>query len=46
VRGIEALRGAPSEPRSIQEHHAAASRRPVQTRLTFDEAEGVAEASA
>jgi hypothetical protein len=46
VRGIEALRGAPSEPRSIQEHHAAAFRRPVQARLTFDEAAGVEEESA
>jgi carbamoyl-phosphate synthase large subunit len=46
VRGIEALRGAPTEPRSIQEHHAAAFRRPVQVRLTFDEVGGVAEASA
>jgi len=46
VRGIEALRGDPTEPRSIQEHHAAAFRRPVQVRLSFDEAAGVAEASA
>jgi carbamoyl-phosphate synthase large subunit len=46
VRGIEALRGAPTAPRSIQEHHAAAFRKPVQVRLTFDEAGGVAEASA
>jgi carbamoyl-phosphate synthase large subunit len=38
VRGIEALRGAPTEPRSIQEHHEAALREPPQTRLTFDEA--------
>jgi carbamoyl-phosphate synthase large subunit len=46
VRGIEALRGAPTEPRSLQEHHAAARRRPLQARLTFDEAAGVAEAPA
>ena len=38
VRGIEALRGAPTEPRSIQEHHAAAAREPQQARLTFDQA--------
>jgi carbamoyl-phosphate synthase large subunit len=46
VRGIEALRGEPTEPRSLQEHHAAARRRPVQARLTFEEAAGVTEASA
>jgi carbamoyl-phosphate synthase large subunit len=38
VRGIEALRGEPTEPRSIQEHHAAAFREPLQARLSFDEA--------
>ncbi|MGZ8595976.1 MAG: carbamoyl-phosphate synthase large subunit, partial [Actinomycetota bacterium] len=38
VRGIEALRGDPTEPRSIQEHHAEALTEPVQVRLTFDEA--------
>jgi carbamoyl-phosphate synthase large subunit len=38
VRGIEALRGAPTEPRSIQEHHAAARQEPLQARLTFDAA--------
>jgi len=38
VRGIEALRGAPTEPRSIQEHHAEALTEPIQVRLTFDEA--------
>jgi carbamoyl-phosphate synthase large subunit len=38
VRGIEALRGAPTEPRSIQEHHAEALREPLQSRLTFEEA--------
>ena len=41
VRGIEALRGAPTEPRSIQEYHEAAFREPPQTRLTFDEAAAV-----
>jgi carbamoyl-phosphate synthase large subunit len=46
VRGIEALRGDPTEPRSLQEHHAAARHRPVQARLTFDEAAGVAGAPA
>ena len=46
VRGIEALGGDPTEPRSLQEHHAAARRRPVQARLTFDEAAGVAGAPA
>ena len=38
VRGIEALRGAPSEPRSIQEHHADASNGGSQSRLSFDAA--------
>jgi len=47
VRGIEALRGAPTEPRSIQEHHASAMREPLQARMTFDEATaGLAEAGA
>jgi carbamoyl-phosphate synthase large subunit len=46
VRGIEALLGEPTEPRSLQEHHAASRRRPEQARLTFEEAAGVAEASA
>jgi carbamoyl-phosphate synthase large subunit len=36
VRGIEALLGEPTEPRSIQEHHAAAFRAPLQGRLTFE----------
>jgi carbamoyl-phosphate synthase large subunit len=36
VRGIEALRGEPTEPLSIQEHHAAASRAPAQVRIAFD----------
>ncbi|HYG71290.1 MAG TPA: carbamoyl-phosphate synthase large subunit [Actinomycetota bacterium] len=36
LRGIEALRGEPSEPRSLQEHHAlAAAPSPVQERLTL-----------
>ena len=38
VRGIEALRGAPTEPRSIQEYHAEAMAEPVQARLTFEQA--------
>jgi carbamoyl-phosphate synthase large subunit len=39
VRGIEALRGEPTEPRSIQEYHVMAAAGPAQARLTFDEAE-------
>jgi carbamoyl-phosphate synthase large subunit len=38
VRGIEALRGEPTEPRSIQEHHAMAFEEPMQARLRFDAA--------
>jgi carbamoyl-phosphate synthase large subunit len=38
VRGIEALRRAVTEPRSIQEHHADAFSGPSQVRLTFDAA--------
>jgi carbamoyl-phosphate synthase large subunit len=38
VRGIEALLGEATEPKSIQEHHAAALREPLQARLTFDAA--------
>jgi carbamoyl-phosphate synthase large subunit len=40
VRGIEALRGDATEPRSIQEYHAASwvEADPVQVRLTFEEA--------
>jgi hypothetical protein len=38
VRGIEALGRAPTEPRSIQEHHTDALSGPAQVRLTFDEA--------
>ena len=41
VRGIEALRGGPTEPRSIQEYHAEAAAAPVQARLGFDEAVAV-----
>jgi carbamoyl-phosphate synthase large subunit len=46
LRGIEALLGEPTVPMSIQEHHAAAREGPIQVRLTFDEAAGVAGASA
>ena len=42
VRGIEAVGGGPTEPRSIQEYHAAADSAPVQARLGFDEAVAVA----
>ncbi len=38
VRGIEALREPPTEPRSIQEHHEAAAAGPRQARLSFEEA--------
>jgi carbamoyl-phosphate synthase large subunit len=38
VRGIEALRGGPSEPLSLQEHHEAASGGASQARLSFAEA--------
>ena len=38
VRGIEAVRGGPTEPRSIQEYHAEAAAAPVQARLGFAEA--------
>ncbi|MGE5225278.1 MAG: carbamoyl-phosphate synthase large subunit, partial [Planctomycetaceae bacterium] len=43
VRGIEALCGEPTEPRSLQEHHAAARREPLQARLTFEQATAAAE---
>ena len=46
VRGIEALRSEPTEPRTIQEHHEAARSAPVQSRLTFDEAARTSEAKA
>jgi carbamoyl-phosphate synthase large subunit len=36
VRGIEALRGEPAEPRSLQERHADALTAPTQVRLSFD----------
>ena len=36
VRGIEALRVGPTEPMSIQEHHAGARARPVQEQLGFE----------
>jgi carbamoyl-phosphate synthase large subunit len=38
VRGIEALRGGPSEPCSLQEHHEQAGGRAAQSRLSFAEA--------
>ena len=38
VRGIETLGGEPTEPRSIQEHHASAADRPTQARLSFEAA--------
>ncbi|MEA2520694.1 MAG: carbamoyl-phosphate synthase large subunit, partial [Actinomycetota bacterium] len=38
VRGIEALLGGATEPRSIQEHHADAAAGPRQARLTFEQA--------
>jgi carbamoyl-phosphate synthase large subunit len=38
VRGIEAIRGGPTIPRSIQEHHTSAGAEPVQARLSFDRA--------
>jgi carbamoyl-phosphate synthase large subunit len=46
LRGIEALRGEPTTPMSIQEHQAAGREGPIQVRLTFDEAADVAGASA
>ena len=38
VRGVEALLGSRSEPRSIQEYHAEAMAEPTQVRLTFEQA--------
>jgi carbamoyl-phosphate synthase large subunit len=38
VRGIEALLGPSTEPRSIQEYHAEAMAEPTQVRLTFEQA--------
>jgi len=46
LRGIEALRGEPTIPISIQEHHAAGREGTIQVRLTFDEAADVAGAPA
>jgi carbamoyl-phosphate synthase large subunit len=46
VRGIEARRGTPTEPRSIQEHHAAAMQEPRQARLSFDRAAAAVEGPA
>ena len=37
VRGIEALGGPPTEPRSVQEYHAEAMAEPMQARLTFEQ---------
>jgi carbamoyl-phosphate synthase large subunit len=45
VRGIEALRGGPTEPRTIQEYHAAAAAGPIQVRLGFDEVVAVGHGS-
>ncbi|MBI3648185.1 MAG: carbamoyl-phosphate synthase large subunit [Actinobacteria bacterium] len=38
VHGIESIRRGPTEPRSLQEHHAAAAAAPVQARLTLERA--------
>ena len=46
VRGIEAQRGRPTEPRSLQEYHAEAMREPMQARLTFEEAAAAVEGPA
>ncbi|MDP9328707.1 MAG: carbamoyl-phosphate synthase large subunit [Actinomycetota bacterium] len=45
VRGIEALRGGPTEPRTIQEYHEAAAAAPIQVRLELDEAVAVGHGS-
>jgi carbamoyl-phosphate synthase large subunit len=45
LRGIEALRGTPSEPRSLQEHHDVVRSEPRQARLTFSEAAAVGDGS-
>jgi hypothetical protein len=37
VRGIEALRGGPTEPRSLQEYHEVSWGRPRQARLRFED---------
>jgi carbamoyl-phosphate synthase large subunit len=44
VRGVEALLGPPTEPRSIQEYHGEAMAEPTQARLTFEQAEAVTSA--
>jgi carbamoyl-phosphate synthase large subunit len=45
VRGIEALRGEPTEPRTIQEYHAAAAAGPIQVRLGLDDVVAVGHGS-
>jgi carbamoyl-phosphate synthase large subunit len=45
VRGIEALQGAATEPRSLQEYHAEALLQPLQVRLSFDDATAAAGSS-
>jgi carbamoyl-phosphate synthase large subunit len=45
VRGIEALRGGPTEPRTIQEYHAAAAAGPIQVRLGLDDVVAVGHGS-
>jgi carbamoyl-phosphate synthase large subunit len=42
VHGIEALRPGPTEPRSLQEYHAAAAAAPVQIRLSLADATAAA----
>jgi carbamoyl-phosphate synthase large subunit len=46
LRGIEALRGPATEPRSLQEHHDVARAEPRQARLTFAEAAAVSDGPA
>ncbi|MGH2630204.1 MAG: ATP-grasp domain-containing protein, partial [Actinomycetota bacterium] len=41
VRGIDALDGPPTEPRSVQEYHAEAMAGPMQARLTFEQTAAV-----
>jgi carbamoyl-phosphate synthase large subunit len=43
IRGIEALRGDPSVPLSLQEHHEAIFEEPRQARLSFAEAATVSD---
>jgi carbamoyl-phosphate synthase large subunit len=45
VRGIEALRGGPTEPRTIQEYHADAAAGPIQVRLGLDDVVAVGHGS-